>query len=236
MNFLLALMTLFTSTNMLGHKYENITVDDGLSNMIVRCTSQDNNGVLWFATNSGIQSFDGTNFADYHIQNMEGGSSSDNRFQQVVTDKQGQLFSINRSNVFKYNRLSDRFEAIFSFQGDSIYTGIINLINIQEKDRLFVSTNHGLYISRPSGGLPYDYLPVGDCNGAVVYDNSIFVATSNGIVELECYEGTYKPTDKHRFASLGNAPVSFIHADRHGNIWLQQKGNGIIYFDTKGKK
>lgn len=70
MNFLLALMTLFTSTNMLGHKYESITVDDGLSNMIVRCTSQDNNGVLWFATNSGMQSFDGTNFTDYHIQNM----------------------------------------------------------------------------------------------------------------------------------------------------------------------
>lgn len=146
MNFLLALMTLFTSTNMLGHKYESITVDDGLSNMIVRCTSQDNNGVLWFATNSGMQSFDGTNFTDYHIQNMDGASSSDNRFQQVLTDKQGKLFAINRSNVFKYNRLSDRFEAIFSFQGDSAYTGIINLINILEKDRIFVSTNHGLYI------------------------------------------------------------------------------------------
>ena len=34
MNFLLALMTLFTSTNMLGHKYESITVDDGLSTTI----------------------------------------------------------------------------------------------------------------------------------------------------------------------------------------------------------
>lgn len=236
MNFLLALMTLFTSTNMLGHKYESITVDDGLSNMIVRCTSQDNNGVLWFATNSGMQSFDGTNFTDYHIQNMDGASSSDNRFQQVLTNKQGKLFAINRSNVFKYNRLSDRFEAIFSFQGDSTYTGIINLINILEKDRIFVSTNHGLYISRSSGELPYEYLPIGDCNGTAVYDNNIFVATSNGIIKLEVYADKYQPIAKHRFTSLGNAPVRFIYADRHGNIWLQQKGGGIVFFDTKGKK
>lgn len=236
MNFLLALITLFTSTNMLEYKYESITVDDGLSNMIVRCTSQDNNGVLWFATNSGIQSFDGTNFTDYHIQGMKGASNSDNRFQQILTNKQGQLFSINRSNVFKYNRLSDCFEAVFSFQGDSIYTGIINLINILEKDKLFVSTNHGLYISSSSGEVPYEYLPIGDCNGAAIYDNRIFVATTNGITELKTHAGKYKPTTQHRFASLGNASVRFIHADRHGNIWLQQKGSGIIFFDTKGKK
>lgn len=236
MNFLLALMALFTSTNMLEHKYESITVDDGLSNMIVRCTSQDNNGVLWFATNSGIQSFDGTNFTDYHIQGMKGASSSDNRFQQIVTNKRGQLFSINRSNVFEYNRLFDRFEAVFSFREDSVHTGIINLINILEKDRLFISTNHGLYISSSSSELPYKYLPIGDCNGAATYDNSIFVATSNGIIELKTYAGEYKPTTKHRFTSLGNASVRFIHADRHGNIWLQQKGSGIIFFDAKGKK
>ena len=46
-------------------KFEHLTVDDGLSNNYIRSIAQDNMGFMWFATEDGLNKYDGYTFTVY---------------------------------------------------------------------------------------------------------------------------------------------------------------------------
>lgn len=46
-------------------RFENITIDDGLSNNSINCILQTKDGFLWIATKDGLNRFDGQNFKIY---------------------------------------------------------------------------------------------------------------------------------------------------------------------------
>ena len=43
-------------------QFENITIEDGLSNNSCYCTIQDQDGYIWFASDDGLNRWDGYNF------------------------------------------------------------------------------------------------------------------------------------------------------------------------------
>jgi ligand-binding sensor domain-containing protein len=48
-------------------RFERFTVEDGLQNNIVLAAAADAKGLLWFATSTGIDRFDGSNFVHYAL-------------------------------------------------------------------------------------------------------------------------------------------------------------------------
>ena len=40
-------------------KFEQLTIDDGLSQSIVQCIIQDRQGFMWFGTQDGLNRYDG---------------------------------------------------------------------------------------------------------------------------------------------------------------------------------
>ena len=53
-----------------SQELRTITVNDGLSSMIVRNIAQSDNGLIWIATQCGIQSYNGTFFKQYDVFDM----------------------------------------------------------------------------------------------------------------------------------------------------------------------
>ena len=71
-----------------SQELRTITVNDGLSSMIVRNIAQSDNGLIWIATQCGIQSYNGTFFKQYDVFDMRGVTgNNDNRFLLVQNDK-----------------------------------------------------------------------------------------------------------------------------------------------------
>jgi len=54
---------------------EHILVNDGLSNNFVKDIVQDNQGIFWIATESGLNSFNGVSFLNYNMSNTSLGSN-----------------------------------------------------------------------------------------------------------------------------------------------------------------
>ncbi|MBK7159905.1 MAG: hypothetical protein IPH77_15560 [Ignavibacteria bacterium] len=46
-------------------KFEQLTIDDGLSQSIVQCIIQDRQGFMWFGTQDGLNRYDGYKFIVY---------------------------------------------------------------------------------------------------------------------------------------------------------------------------
>jgi len=209
------------------YKYEKINVDLGLSNMIVRSTTQDRNKLLWFATNSGIQSFDGTNFRDYNIKNMIGSTNSDNRFSHIVEGNRGEIYASNRSNLFWYNRLLDRFEALFPDEDKKEI--IINNIDVVSGKDVYISTTTGLFHLGDKNKI----IPISinaECFGVAATKQTTYVASTLGLLSLK---GKTEWT-KNKENIINSTPVGFIHADSRSNIWIQHKNGDVRIMTSLG--
>jgi ligand-binding sensor domain-containing protein len=83
--------------------FRHITVEDGLAGNDVRSIIQDSKGFMWFATDNGLQKYDGYNFTTYHHIAIDSQSISSDNLNCLMQDKQKNIWSI--SFLSGFNRL-----------------------------------------------------------------------------------------------------------------------------------
>ena len=71
----------FTPTELITQntnvKFNQVAVEDGLSQNFVNCIMQDSRGFLWFGTQDGLNLYDGYNYKDFRHEYEISGSKSD---------------------------------------------------------------------------------------------------------------------------------------------------------------
>ena len=72
--------------------FENISIDQGLSQSIVFCITQDQSGYMWFGTEDGLNRFDGYEFDILRNQPGNLNSLSSNGIVSMHEDKSGLLW------------------------------------------------------------------------------------------------------------------------------------------------
>ena len=70
-------------------QFDQITVDDGLSQSMVICILQDKNGFIWFGTEDGLNRWDGYEFKIYKYDPDAENSLSDDYLQTIFEDRDG---------------------------------------------------------------------------------------------------------------------------------------------------
>ena len=162
-------------------QYERLTVSDGLANMITRATAQTSNGLIWFATYGGVQSYDGSVFRTYHISAMEGEHGDDDRFISIIS-LGDTLWCSTFTDVFVYDPVRDSFSCIFSPETVN-HALTVNSLNIVAGKYLFISTNTGIYVYDTSGSF-VKKLTVGECMGVTQVFDTVYAATSGGVRKI----------------------------------------------------
>src|SRR5690242_9070073 len=59
-------------------KFTNYTINDGLSDGLINCVTQDHQGFMWFGTGDGLDRFDGYEFTAFQHNPFDTTSLSDN--------------------------------------------------------------------------------------------------------------------------------------------------------------
>jgi ligand-binding sensor domain-containing protein len=107
--------------------FRHITIEDGLAGNDVRSIIQDGKGFMWFATDNGLQKYDGHSFTNYHHNPLDSQSiSSDNQF-SLFQDRQKYIWSV--SFILGFNR----------FDPTSNHSVEINNYNQQGLNDLFLA-------------------------------------------------------------------------------------------------
>ena len=123
-----------------GYGYEILTSNDGLSNNYVTKILQDDKGIMWFATETGLDKYDGVNFIVYGslsnkkntgdnietiFKDTDGniwiGTKNDGLFYMNI--KQNRIKRIDLSNNGKINTKTNRILCIAYKNRDEIYVG-----------------------------------------------------------------------------------------------------------------
>src|SRR5215216_2255820 len=90
--FLYALITISSASSQVEINFTALTTKDGLSSNTVNAILKDRFGLVWFATEDGLDKFDGTNFTIYRHDPADSGTLQANEILSLFEDKSGNLW------------------------------------------------------------------------------------------------------------------------------------------------
>lgn len=120
------------STN--AYNFKQIDIKNGLSNNNVNCILKDCYGFMWFATDNGINRYDGYRFKHYNVSD----NKIFNRIKEIKEDCDGNIWIQAFNTMFYYNRTKDVIEA-------DIQSVLKQYISAEHVELLFVDHNHNLW-------------------------------------------------------------------------------------------
>lgn len=175
------------------HKFEQLTVADGLSQNCVQSILCDNKGFLWFGTWDGLNKYDGRQFKIFKVNPDQKNTLTSNRVIDLWQDKQNTLW------VKTYDGYVHYFvEATHEFITYPYY-----LRSLEEKNSTISCTaetdQQELFLGSTNSGFYY-----------LKYDNDTHRYTDRQFV-------------KGGPGSLSDNTVSFIMKDSPGDFWIGTK-------------
>jgi signal transduction histidine kinase/ligand-binding sensor domain-containing protein len=233
-------------------RFSQIDLKDGLSQATVLDIIQDKQGFMWFATQDGLNRYDGYDFVVYRQKQDDANSLSENYVNNVFEDSNGFLWLTTRNGLNRFDPKTNNFER-FSYDLHDPYSLSSNwtfAINEDHLGHIWVgSKEHGLNVYDPNtkrfNHYRFDENDKTSLGDDGIYD--IFVDRTGVIWVATRYGGVSRfnsqRNDFTRFQHDPNDPDSlshnkvykiFQHSD--GTLWFATRGGGLNRFDPQTQK
>jgi signal transduction histidine kinase/ligand-binding sensor domain-containing protein len=220
-------------------KFSHLNALDGLSQGQVNAILKDHEGFMWFATDGGVNKYDGYRFTAYRHDEENPASISNNIVYDVAEDDAGNLWMATGSGLDKFNRYKDEF--IHYKPGK----GIVKNIFQDSRKRIWAATSDGLYVLNQANGTFQGYHHIsGDSNSLsnnevykITADDAgqLWIATKNGLDRFNPLSQrfcSYKNKPRNS-SSIGGDWIRSVYKDSRGNIWAGTLGGGVALYDPK---
>jgi signal transduction histidine kinase/ligand-binding sensor domain-containing protein/DNA-binding NarL/FixJ family response regulator len=200
--FIICLLNVFyfqISLAQVGNLYfKDITTEDGLSNNLVTCITQDSMGFMWFGTAYGLNRYDGNEFKIYYHDPKDPQSISWNAISSILEDSKGNLWiGTGGRGLNRFDRDQDKFISYRYDKDDSTSLSNEDELAAVYEDRqgqLWIGTSYGLnrYNAEKDNFIRYTHI-IGDTNSInpepirCIYEdsrNNFWVGTYGGGLEL----------------------------------------------------
>ena len=176
------------------YKIDYIDVSDGLSNDYVSKVIEDNQGIKWFATEGGLNKYDGREFSLYR-PGLRYPELKNENIETLFKDKAGNIWVGTKSGgLSRYDPVKDRFEC---FNGILINTGLqdkglrILAINEDGAGNIWAATaDEGIFVFSPlNRKLQHHFKEnsVYTSSTKIILDryDNIWIATSNKLFRFD---------------------------------------------------
>lgn len=227
-------------------RFEQITTQDGLSQSTINDILQDSRGFLWFATEDGLNRYDGYEFKVYRNDPYDPFSISSNQISSILEDKDGAIWvGTKGGGLNKFDRDQDRF---LRFQHDnsditSINHNYITTLFQDPIGVILVGTQSGLNILNPRTNTFSVYKEVDDhVNLSTANITTVFKDSNSFIWVGTADDGLYS-FDRKTFAikhytnlpgdltTISDNWIVSIYEDKKRTLWIGTQSGGLNKFD-----
>jgi DNA-binding NtrC family response regulator/ligand-binding sensor domain-containing protein len=192
-------------------KFENISIEQGLSQSTVLCILQDSRGFMWFGTEDGLNKYDGYKFTIYRTALDDPNSLSHNYVYSIyeAPDEPGTLWiGTIGGGLNKFDRNKEQFTR---YQADA--NNSFSLSNNEVKS-IYGDKGGSLWIGTFGGGL-----------------NRLIPSPGSGQASSENEESpptftVYRHQDNNP-TSLSSDQVNVVFKDNSGVLWIGTQGGGL---------
>lgn len=243
---------LIFSVSVTAQKYQikKLGLEQGISNNYVLSISQDRKGFLWFATESGLNRFDGNKFKVYKKRSEQSSISSisGNELNRVYADKYEDIVWVatQREGLNMFDYKTETFTHYKYSKTDSlgIITNDITNITNSIDSNIWISTYYGgveyfdkknkqfiHYNRKTVPGMVSDNIwTVSEGNKGLLYIGH--VASGLSILSLKDKKIKNFRHDPNNTKSIPSNDIRTIFIDKNENIWVGTS-NGLALFNTK---
>ncbi|MBN9385790.1 MAG: response regulator [Chitinophagaceae bacterium] len=219
----------------------NFSSKNGLSSNTVNCILKDRLGYMWFATEDGLNRFDGSNFRVYNHNILDTNSIATNQIRILFEDPQGRLWVGTNTTLSLYDSKRDCFHNYDIANGTAVRT-----ICSDGNGRLWLGSYAGLILYDPASHHAKYY--TGDSARSnwllsntvtCVFRDSkqrLWVGTNKGLYLYQPGTDDFlrfnKGTDPEL---LGDSVVRTIAEDRDGRLWFGTNNGGLNMLAADGR-
>ena len=239
--FIFFFLTFHTMGNGNHVRFRRLTINDGLSLSSVYCIRQDSMGFMWFATEDGLNKFDGKNFTIYRPEQGNPNSLTYKWVEQIFVAPDGILWFGSRVGLTRFDPRTETFTR-FKNQVDNIQSLTSDTITT-----LFQDGKNYLYVGTLSGlnRIQLDNLSVERINVPVSNDhvrinalvsenkNTLWIGTDAGLFRCDPKEGkVVQPTG----IFPEGIPVAVTAlAIKDSDLWIGTT-DGLVHYSSTTKK
>lgn len=234
---ILCLLCLYFSIPSYGQEGKIFTTDNELSSSMINKIYQDKDGIIWIATEDGLNRYDGAKFTVYRNEKDNPHSLLNSYVRTLFEDSQGRFFIGSLNGLQMYDRATDEFTTIPMrfINGTQADPNVATMIERKNGEILIGTSGHNLFRLDTQG----DTIKAWQFNGLVnsnlityLYEDRegvLWVTTDdNGIFRID------PDNQVKQYASDNNIAwntVSSICEDQQGNLYLGSLKKGLFKYD-----
>lgn len=217
--------------------FENLSVDDGLSQLSVIVIFQDRNGYMWFGTRYGLNRYDGRKFDVYVSDPEDDEAISDNIVNCVAEDGKGNIWVGTTNGLNRFDRVSRAFSR-FYISGRPAYDNSENIRAItidQELGNIYFGGMYGLFVIRENGEKVIPVEGVRErVDGLCDTGENLWICTPASILVYEKSGGRIKSLEyPGKTVKDDRDGKTAIYQDKKGRVWLDDKAGGITCYNSQ---
>ncbi len=227
-------------------QFENITVDNGLSNSRPNAIVEDHKGFLWVGTRSGLNRYDGYQFKHYNSDKSDSTSISGDDVSYLCTDKDGGLWvACWEGGLNKYLPETDNFIRYNNDHRTSSNT--IRTLGVDKNGMVWIGTyGSGVYRFNPKTE-KFTQLLVRDkgpqnrdlqfIESMHIHGDTVWVAAIYGGVGycLLDSDELHPALSKSQQEQVGEG-ASAVCLDKNNNLWIGCRFGKIFLFNPQAKE
>ncbi|MGZ3756579.1 MAG: hybrid sensor histidine kinase/response regulator transcription factor [Mucilaginibacter sp.] len=229
--------------------FENLTVDDGLSQNSVLAIVQDSRGFMWYGTQHGLNKYNTRNFKIYNNDPADRTSLSSDYITSLLVDSHQILWVGTRNGLNRYNPETDNFERIDLGRSQISNNQVISCIYEDREKNLWVWSTEGLkrLENRENNKFITVKIPeavaglYGNNTHAIYQDHlgTYWLGSSSGLTQMTRQRVGFTCQIYQRKAeqpnSLSDNYVTAINEDAAGNLWIGTLHGGLnLYHRNNG--
>jgi signal transduction histidine kinase/ligand-binding sensor domain-containing protein len=224
-------------------KFDHLTIEHGLSQSLVFDIYQDNEGYLWFATQDGLNKYDGYTFKIYRNQIVDSTSISHNDVHGIAGDNEDNLWVTTAGGgINHFNKKSGIFTRYRSEidNPQSLSSDLLNSLCIDDSGMLWIGTQGGgLNLFNPKSE-KFSRFFISSESGANLLSNLIncifedskqqlWIGSERGLYTFSRENGQFHFVNL--FSNDEYNKVSSIIENESGILWIGVEGRGLIRFN-----
>ena len=234
-------ITVLTPINKLSYAqsknliFNNINIEQGISQSTIEAIFQDSEGYIWLGTNDGLNRYNGYEFKIYNYEEYQN-SISHNGITDITEDKYGNIWVNTVSGVNKINKKTEKISNYTEINGKIKEDSTTEII-VTKDNNILVGTYEGLniynakedrfdIILEQKGGILSSciYSIDEDING------NIWIGTELGLNKLS---KDFKVLETYTSES---EIYNIFCDDENGFVWAGSDSSGLLKIDTKTKE
>ncbi len=210
--------------------FSQLSVNEGLSQNSVVSIAQDSTGYLWFATQDGLNKYDGRTFTYYSKFYEDITRENYSKLGKIYCSATGSIYSISiNDGLEQYSTITNKFKPIPKFSNPSTI--------LDTHDQLWVATfGNGAYVVNRANNDTIQVLRGADTNKfgyhISTFKNDITIASDGGIYLINRSTLAYEKLSANTSYKIS---FSSMATGTENTLWAGTFGNGLYFKNDENK-